>query len=65
MHVGMVLPGFVATEGFPQAELREPALTRWMVSKPETVAGGDRDAGPAAPRNATSRGPTGSRRRCA
>ena len=38
VHVGLVLPGFVATEGFPATELREPALTRWIVSKPETVA---------------------------
>src|SRR6201989_815356 len=28
VHVGMVLPGFIPTEGFPQAELREKALTR-------------------------------------
>jgi hypothetical protein len=32
------VPGFVATEGFPAAELRERALTRWLVSKPERVA---------------------------
>jgi short-subunit dehydrogenase len=38
VHVGMVLPGFIATEGFPAAELREKALTRWIVSKPEKVA---------------------------
>lgn len=38
VHVGMVLPGFIATEGFPATELREKALTRWMVSKPATVA---------------------------
>lgn len=38
VHVGMVLPGFVATEGFPATELRERALTRWIVSKPERVA---------------------------
>jgi short-subunit dehydrogenase len=38
VHVGMVLPGFVATEGFPATELRERALTRWIVSKPEKVA---------------------------
>lgn len=38
VHVGMVLPGFVATEGFPATELRERALTRWVVSKPERVA---------------------------
>jgi len=38
VHVGMVLPGFIATEGFPATELRERALTRWVVSKPEKVA---------------------------
>jgi uncharacterized protein len=38
VHVGMVLPGFIATEGFPATELRERALTRWIVSKPEKVA---------------------------
>lgn len=38
VHVGMVLPGFVATEGFPATELREKALTRWIVSRPEKVA---------------------------
>lgn len=38
VHVGMVLPGFIETEGFPATELRERALTRWTVSKPETVA---------------------------
>jgi uncharacterized protein len=38
VHVGMVLPGFIATEGFPATELREKALTRWTVSKPEKVA---------------------------
>jgi len=38
VHVGMVLPGFVRTEGFPATELREKALTRWVVSEPEKVA---------------------------
>jgi short-subunit dehydrogenase len=46
VHVGMVLPGFVATEGFPATELREKALTRWMVSKPEAVAEAIYEAGP-------------------
>jgi short-subunit dehydrogenase len=46
VHVGMVLPGFVVTEGFPQAELRERRLTRWMVSTPEKVAEAIVDAGP-------------------
>jgi len=38
VHVGTVLPGFIATEGFPATELRERALTRWIVSSPERVA---------------------------
>jgi len=38
VHVGMVLPGFIATEGFPATELREKVLSRWIVSKPEKVA---------------------------
>lgn len=46
VHVGMVLPGFIATEGFPATELREKALTRWIVSKPETVAEAIYRAGP-------------------
>jgi short-subunit dehydrogenase len=46
VHVGVVLPGFVATEGFPATELRERALTRWLVSKPEAVAEAIVDAGP-------------------
>jgi short-subunit dehydrogenase len=46
VHVGMVLPGFVATEGFPATELRAKATTRWMVSKPEKVAEAIYEAGP-------------------
>ena len=46
VHVGMVLPGFVATEGFPATELRQKAITRWIVSKPETVAEAIYEAGP-------------------
>ena len=46
VHVGMVLPGFVATEGFPATELRAKALTRWIVSKPEAVAEAIFEAGP-------------------
>ncbi|HVY95557.1 MAG TPA: SDR family NAD(P)-dependent oxidoreductase [Solirubrobacterales bacterium] len=46
VHVGMVLPGFVATEGFPATELREKALTRWIVSRPEKVAEAIYEAGP-------------------
>jgi short-subunit dehydrogenase len=38
VHVGLVMPGFIATEGFPATELRQSPLTRWIVSKPERVA---------------------------
>jgi short-subunit dehydrogenase len=38
VHVGLVLPGFIATEGFPQSELTEKPLTRWIVSTPERAA---------------------------
>ena len=46
VHVGMVLPGFIVTEGFPATELREKALTRWIVSKPEKVAEAIVETGP-------------------
>ena len=46
VHVGLVLPGFVATPGFPATELREKALTRWLVSKPEAVAEAILETGP-------------------
>ena len=46
VHVGMVLPGFIATEGFPAEELRAKALTRWTVSKPERVAEAIVEVGP-------------------
>ncbi len=45
VHVGLVLPGFIATEGFPATELRERALTRRLVSRPERVAEAIVDAG--------------------
>ena len=45
VHVGLVLPGFIATEGFPQAELRAKRLTRWAVSTPERGAEAIVDAG--------------------
>lgn len=38
VHVGLVLPGFIATEGFPQSELVERPLTRRIVSTPEHAA---------------------------
>lgn len=46
VHIGMVLPGFIVTEGFPATELRERALTRWIVSKPEVVAEAIVEVGP-------------------
>lgn len=46
VHVGLVLPGFVATEGFPQEELVGNAKTRWLVSTPEKVADAIVRAGP-------------------
>ena len=46
VHVGLVLPGFVATEGFPQEALVGRAATRWLVSTPEVVAEAIVDAGP-------------------
>jgi short-subunit dehydrogenase len=41
VHVGLVLPGFIKTEGFPAAE-----LPKWIVSKPEKVADAIVAAGP-------------------
>ena len=38
VHVGLVLPGFVATEGFPAAELTGKRATRWLVSTPDKAA---------------------------
>jgi short-subunit dehydrogenase len=38
VHVGLVLPGFIATEGFPQAELVANPVLRRIVSRPEVVA---------------------------
>jgi short-subunit dehydrogenase len=46
VHVGLVLPGFIATEGFPQRELRERTITRWIVSTPDKVAEAIVEAGP-------------------
>ena len=38
VHVGLVLPGFISTEGFPQSELTAKPWTRWAVSTPEAAA---------------------------
>ena len=45
VHVGLVLPGFIETEGFPAKELKANALTRRIVSKPEVAAEAIIDAG--------------------
>jgi uncharacterized protein len=45
VHVGLVLPGFISTEGFPQAELTAKPWTRWIVSTPERAAEAIREAG--------------------
>jgi short-subunit dehydrogenase len=46
VHVGMVLPGFVVTEGFPQRELQDKVWTRWLLSSPEKVAEAIVEVGP-------------------
>ncbi len=38
IHVGLVLPGFVQTEGFPADELLARRRTRWIVARPELAA---------------------------
>ncbi|MEZ5075224.1 MAG: SDR family NAD(P)-dependent oxidoreductase [Solirubrobacterales bacterium] len=45
VHVGLVLPGFIRTEGFPAAELLARPWTRWLVSTPEVAAEAIVDAG--------------------
>ena len=46
VHVGMVLPGFITTEGFPQRELMQSRLSRRIVSTPEKVADAIMAVGP-------------------
>ena len=38
VHVGVVLPGFIPTEGFPQRELVEHPLARFALGRPEQAA---------------------------
>jgi len=45
VHVGLVLPGFISTEGFPQSELTAKPWTRWIVSTPERAADAIYEAG--------------------
>jgi uncharacterized protein len=46
VHVGLVLPGFIKTEGFPATELLSNPITRLIVSTPERVAEAIMHAGP-------------------
>jgi short-subunit dehydrogenase len=46
VHVGMVMPGFIPTEGFPATELRQKAVTRLILSSPEKVAEAIYEVGP-------------------
>lgn len=46
VHVGLVLPGFIRTEGFPANELLSSPATRWLVGDPSTVAEAIVKAGP-------------------
>lgn len=46
IHVGLVQPGFIATEGFPAEELRSHPLLRHFVSTPEAAAEAIFEAGP-------------------
>ncbi|HEY2767105.1 MAG TPA: SDR family NAD(P)-dependent oxidoreductase [Solirubrobacteraceae bacterium] len=45
VHVGLVLPGFIATEGFPASELVARPLTSWIVSTPDRAAEAILDVG--------------------
>jgi uncharacterized protein len=46
VHVGIVLPGFISTEGFPQEDIKAKRATAWMVSTPDKVADAIVAAGP-------------------
>jgi short-subunit dehydrogenase len=46
VHVGLVLPGFIRTEGFPASELLANPATRWIVSTTDKVAEAIVEAGP-------------------
>jgi uncharacterized protein len=45
VHVGLVLPGFIAPEGFPANELMARRATSWTVSTPQRAAEAIIDAG--------------------
>jgi len=38
VHVGLVMPGFVPTEGFPQADRRRNPVARWILGSDRGVA---------------------------
>src|SRR3954454_2792968 len=46
VHVGMVLPGFIPTEGFPAKELKAKAITRALLGRAEDVADAIVEVGP-------------------
>lgn len=46
VHVGLVLPGYVKTEGFPADELTGRLATRWMVTSAGKAAEAIYEAGP-------------------
>jgi uncharacterized protein len=46
IHVGMVLPGFISTEGFPQQELKDNRRTRFLVSDAAVVVDAVLECGP-------------------
>ncbi len=46
IHVGLVLPGFIPTEGFPQTPLVRHPLGRHILGTPEQAAEAILDAGP-------------------
>jgi short-subunit dehydrogenase len=43
VHVGLVLPGFIETPGFPARELLASPMTRWAVGRPDQAAEAIRD----------------------
>jgi uncharacterized protein len=45
VHVGLVMPGFIPTEGFPQSELAQKRTTRWLLGTPEQAADAIAEAG--------------------
>ena len=64
VHVGLVLPGFVRTEGFPATELLARAATRWIVSSPTRWPRRSSRPDRAGVPSATCRASTGSSPRC-